>query len=73
MKKTFRNGNGVFEVAREATGRAAEKLRAVIRWNDIKERSATKRGRDFDAARHAKNKADCQLQLIRLANQQASA
>lgn len=73
MKKTFRNGNGVFEVAREATGRVAEKLRAVIRWNDIKERSSLKRGRHDDAARHATNKADCQIQLIRLATQQASA
>ncbi len=73
MKKTFRNGNGVFEVAREASGRVAEKLRAVIRWNDIKERSALKRGRHDDAARHAANKADCQIQLIRLATQQASA
>lgn len=67
MKKTYRNGNGVLDVANSATGPEAEKLRAVARWNGARERSALRRGKSADAQRFAANRALCNLSLVALA------
>lgn len=72
MKKTFRNGNGVLDVARNATGKEADQLRATIRWNGIREKSAIGKGKVRDAERYADNRATCQLALILLAQKQAA-
>lgn len=71
-KKTFRNGNGVLDVARTATGKEAEQIRATIRWNNVREKSARAKGRNRDADRYASNRATCQLALITLAQGQAA-
>lgn len=71
-KKKFRNGNGVLELARDATGPRAETLRGVISWNEFRERLAKKK-KDFVAAeRHALNRATAQLELVRVAQEQAA-
>lgn len=72
MKKTFRNGNGVLELAHSATGKEAEQLRATIRWNNVREKSAISRGKTRDAERYAANRATCQLALVSVAQKQAA-
>lgn len=67
MKKTYRNGNGVLDVANSAEGPEAEKLRAVARWNGARERSAMRRGKSADAERFASNRARCNLALVAIA------
>lgn len=72
MAKKYRNGNGLLESAKDATGRAAETLRETIRWNTAREKVATAQGRLSDAARHAANRANCQIGLLRIAQEQAA-
>lgn len=68
MKKTYRNGNGVLDIANSATGPEAETLRAVARWNGVRERSALRRGKSADAQRFASNRARCNLALVAMAS-----
>lgn len=72
MTKKYRNGNGVFASVADATGRAAETLRETIRWNTAREKVAKAQGRVADAARHAANRANCQMGLLRIAQEQAA-
>lgn len=71
-KKTFRNGNGVLDIARLADGPKAETLRGVISWNELKARAARKKGDKSAADRHDANRATAQLELVRLAQAQAA-
>lgn len=70
--KNHRNGNGVLDVARNATGKEADQLRATIRWNGVRMKSAIGKGRTRDAERYAANRATCQLALVALAQKQAA-
>lgn len=71
-KKKFRNGNGVLEITREATGRAADQLRDVMAWNSAREKDARAKGHRRDAERFAANRAGCAMELIRIAQRQAA-
>lgn len=71
-QKNFRNGNGVLDITHSASGKEADTLRATIRWNSTREKSALSKGRTSDAQRFAENRAKCQLSLVKLAQSQAA-